>query len=69
MPSTYDAMYDSAARAEDYIAQAFEDEAWGAVQKFINQLYSASEDFQSVADDWKAIAEKYENKLVDMGVI
>jgi hypothetical protein len=69
MPRVYDGMYDDAARAERYIEQAYNEGKTREVMQHIDTLYNASNDFMTLAVDWNELAQKYENILVEKGVL
>jgi hypothetical protein len=67
MPRIYDATYDEAARAEESIQDAYEKGEYVKVIRYIETLMGAGYDFEVVASEWKELAQKYENLLVEEG--
>jgi hypothetical protein len=69
MPRVYDYTADNALRAEQYIEDAYNEGNVREVMQHIDTLFDAASEFETRASDWREIAEKFENKLVDEGKI
>jgi hypothetical protein len=67
MPRVYDTIYNDAARAEGAIEDAYNKGDYKEVIEHIETLMNARYEFELVSSEWKTLADKYENLLVDEG--
>jgi hypothetical protein len=67
MPRIYDRTADDAFRSQDAIESDFLEGDDREVKRHIDVLYRAASEFETLASDWKELAEQYENVMMDEG--